>query len=142
MNTTTMVKTYFNRPSHPCNYEINDQPSETVPDQTMSIKTILDRYSRGLPIGGQKESYFQEDDEFNDLPDPRRLDLAERQEFAQQAADELSALKKEINSKKYPKKTRPVGDETHRESEANDSLSDKRADGTEAQKKGIENAEH
>jgi len=126
---TTLVKTRYNREQHPCNYEVNFEPSQTVPDQTMSIRTILDRYSRGLPIGGQMESLWQEDDEYNDMPDPRTLDLSERQELAQQAAEELAAIKKTINSKKYPKKTSGVqGDEIPA------TLPEKGAEGTEAQK--------
>jgi len=133
MNTSTIVKTYFNRELHPCNYEVNELPSETIPDQTMSIRTILDRYARGLPIGGQLTAEYQEDDEYNDLPDPRTLDLSERQELAIKAAEELAEIKQQINSKKYPKKTRPVGDETHKGSAATDTPSGKTADGTEAQ---------
>lgn len=130
-----LVKTYFNREEHPCNYETNDLPSETVPDQTMSIRTILDRYARGLPVGGQLTPEWQEDDEYNDLPDPRTLDLAERQELKEQFTSELSELKKQ-----YPKKTRPVGDETHKGNEVTDTPSGKTADGTEAQKQSLEKA--
>ena len=41
----------------------------------MSIRTLLDRYARGLPIGGLKEAIWQDDDEYNDLPDPVLLTL-------------------------------------------------------------------
>lgn len=95
-----MIKTYLNRDKHSRNYEINEFPSETIPDQSMSIRTILERYSRGMPIGGAKEPLFQDDDEYNDLPDPRKLDLAERQEMAEMAKTELQSIKS-----KYPKKT-------------------------------------
>lgn len=104
-----IIKTYFNREEHPCNYETNDLPSETVPDQTMSIRTILDRYSRGLPTSGMLNGTYQEDDEYNDMPDPKTLDLSERQELAFQAKQELEEIKQKINSKKYPKKTQGPG---------------------------------
>lgn len=130
-----LVKTYFNRELHPCNYETNNQPSETIPDQTMSIRTILDRYARGLPTTGQLNGTYQEGDEFDDMPDPRILDLSERQEYKEIFKDELEGIKKKIL-----KKTRPVGDETHKGNEVTDSLSDKRADGTEAHKKSHEMA--
>lgn len=71
--------------------EINDQPSLTVPDQTMSLRTIVERYTRGLPIDGAKVPIY---DEENDLPDFRTLDLAERQEYAEQYAEELKHLAK------------------------------------------------
>lgn len=53
-------------------------PSMTIPDQTMSLKTILERYARGLPIGGRTDEYYDEDDT---MPDYRTLDLAEIQEL-------------------------------------------------------------
>lgn len=73
-------------------------PSLTVPDQTMSIRTILERYSRGLPIGGRLDEYYDEEDV---LPDPRTLDLAERQEMAEsfkQEIQEIKSRKKVINN--------------------------------------------
>jgi len=79
------------------NYEINEQPSMTVPDQTMSVRTILERYTRGLPVNGWTPMYDEEDD----LPDPRTLDLAERQELAEQFKQEIQnveARKKVIHN--------------------------------------------
>ena len=48
-------------------------PSMTIPDQTMSLRQILDRYARGLPIAGVKVPQF--DDGEIEMPDPRTLDL-------------------------------------------------------------------
>ena len=75
-------------------YKTFSLPSLTVPDQTMSVRTILERYSRGLPVGGRLDIIY---DEENDLPDPRTLDLSERQELADK-------YKKEINEIKSSKK--------------------------------------
>ncbi len=95
----TLVKTYFNREEHPCNYEHNDLPSLTVPDQTMSIRTLLERYARGLPLDGlMNNAEYQEGEEYDDMPDPRTLDLSERQEFAEQVRQELAELKSKANS--------------------------------------------
>jgi len=84
------VKNSLNAHEFPKNYEINDEPSMTVPDQTMSIRTILERYSRGLPVGGRLDEYYDEED---DLPDPRTLDLAERQELAELYTKEINEVK-------------------------------------------------
>ncbi len=89
-----LVRTYFNREEHKCNYEINNEPSETVPDQTMSIRTLLDRFAKGLPISGMLEEQWQEGEEFDDMPDINRLDLSERQELAQEFRNELDNIKK------------------------------------------------
>lgn len=73
--------------------EINTQVSQTIPDQAMSIKEILERYARGLPIEQFKPNYDDDgvtEDDY--LPDPRTLDLAERQEFAEQYRQEIYEL--------------------------------------------------
>lgn len=74
------VRTYFNHADLGVKGERFTLPSCTVPDQTLSIQEIMRRYAKGLPIGGQKVELFDEED---DLPDPRTLDLAERQEYAE-----------------------------------------------------------
>lgn len=79
--------------------EVNEEPSLTIPDQCMTIPEILERYARGLPIGGQTEGYFEEDPEF---PDYRTLDLEERALLAikyQTEIARLSNLKTEEDSK-------------------------------------------
>ena len=71
-------------------YKSFTQPSMTVPDQTMSIRTILERYTRGLPVGGRLDDYYDEEDI---LPDPMTLDLAERQELAENYKQEINEIK-------------------------------------------------
>jgi hypothetical protein len=95
-----MIKTYLNREFHNRNYEVNNEPSETIPDQSMSIRTILERYSRGLPISGERTPIWQQGDDYNDLPDPKTLDLSERQEYAELYQQELKDLKKSWKSEK------------------------------------------
>jgi hypothetical protein len=70
----------------------------------MSIRTLLDRYSRGLPISGERTPIWQQGDDFNDMPDPRSLDLAERQEYAEIYARELKELKELQKNWKSEKK--------------------------------------
>ena len=84
------VKNMLNANTFEKKYKLFTQPSMTVPDQSMSIKTILERYARGLPVGGRLDEYY---DEENDLPDPRTLDLAERQELAEQYKNEINEIK-------------------------------------------------
>jgi len=85
-----VVKNSLNANVFPKKHKIFTQPSMTVPDQTMSIRTILERYSRGLPIGGRLDEYYDEED---DLPDFRTLDLAERQELAENYENEINEIK-------------------------------------------------
>ena len=89
------IKTSMNAKTFEKNYEKNYGPSLTIPDQTMSIRQILERHSRGLPISGWKEPIW--DGEENDLPDIRTLDLAERQELAYLYQQELNNYNKSTN---------------------------------------------
>ncbi len=70
--------------------EVNTLPSMTIPDQTMSIRTIVDRYTRGLPVTGFTPVYDGED---HYIPDIKTLDLVERQEMADKIREEVESLK-------------------------------------------------
>lgn len=75
--------------------EVNNEPSMTVPDQAMSIQEMLERFARGLPVGGARAAFY---DEENDLPDLRTLDLEERAQLAMSYQDELRELRKGVQS--------------------------------------------
>jgi len=70
--------------------EVNNLPSMTIPDQTMSVRTIVDRYTRGLPVTGFTPIYDGED--FY-MPDPRTLDLVDRAELAEKTKQEVESIK-------------------------------------------------
>ena len=91
------LKKYIMRVKNSLNYdytleqdEVNTLPSMTIPDQTMSIRTIVDRYTRGLPVTGFTPIY---DGEEYFMPDPKTLDLVDRQEMAEQIKQEVESLK-------------------------------------------------
>lgn len=91
------IKTYFN--SVPYSGKVFTQPSLTVPDQTLSIREILDRYARGLPLEVRTPIWDDNADENDVMPDPRTLDLAERQQMAIDASNELEHLKLKMKEK-------------------------------------------
>lgn len=97
------VKHYFNRHLFPYHGKEFTIPSETIPDQSMSIREILDRYARGLPLEARTPIWDDNADENDVVPDPRTMDLSERQEFAQQAKQELEEIKSKIAEKKLKK---------------------------------------
>jgi len=96
------VKNLLNAHEFPYLGQVFTLPSETVPDQTLSMREILHRYSRGLPLD-VKTPIWDDSDEENFMPDPRRLDLAERQEFAEYAKAELDEVKAKIAEKRKKK---------------------------------------
>lgn len=98
------IRNAMNAHLFPLKKQIITQPSMTIPDESMSIREILDRFSRGLPVGGSRTPIY--DDE-NDMPDIRTLDLAERQELAQHYSEELKSLtnpKKPVKKAEKPQK--------------------------------------
>lgn len=72
----------------------------TVPNDAMSIREILDRHARGLPLGGSRVPIYEPD---SDLPDPRTLDLAERQELSIRYTEELAEIKEREKKLKIAK---------------------------------------
>lgn len=90
-------KTQFNGP-HPPMGEINRLPSATVPDQTMSIKEILDRHSRGLPISAGKVPIFDDSEEY--FPDPSKMDLADREAYADLLREQYDEIQENLRATK------------------------------------------
>lgn len=81
--------------------------SLTVPDQTMSIRTILQRYARGLPIAGttHEPEYLGEDMLGIDL---RTLDISERAEVIGNAKRELQEIQDKIEKEKAEKAEKAI----------------------------------
>lgn len=105
------VRTIFNAQELRDTGEVNTSPSMTVPDQTMSVREIMDRYARGLPVGGSRLPQYDEED---DMPDIKTLDLVERQELAYQYGQEIDMLrkpKKRASGKKAEKPNEDADDE-------------------------------
>lgn len=84
-----MIQTIYRR--NPTLGERFFNPSKTIPDQTMSLKTILTKYSKGMPINAPDngQTYTGEKLAVNFA----KLDLTEQEEIVLEAAAELSELK-------------------------------------------------
>lgn len=112
------IKNILNYQEFDKNYENNLQPSQTVPDQTMPIRELLRRYASGLPLGGSKEPIYEGED--GDGIDPRRLDLAERQELEIAARQELAEIEERLKSKKVEKSKSKLTEEQIQDIESQD----------------------
>lgn len=75
------IRTHWNRLhlSSPHYAEAGGGKSKTVPDQSLSIRELIERSQRGYPIDAQYTTFYNGEDE--DLPDLRRLDLTDLQEL-------------------------------------------------------------
>lgn len=89
-----MIQTYFCRPVR--KHKMFTQPSLTQPDQTLSIREILTRFTRGIPMEGKVPMFS---DEYT--VDPRKLDLTEIQaeldEIKQRANETMSERKRKLD---------------------------------------------
>lgn len=102
------VRTQFNSHEFPKNHEINNSPTMTIPDQTMSMRELVQRYTRGLPLDQKTPVYVTDEENIDDLDmvDFKRLDLSERQEIREKYANELEEIQnrqKQQKPKKQPK---------------------------------------
>lgn len=66
---------------HPDEGEVNLEPSETVPDQALTVQEIMDKYARGLQFDLRSKVPIYEGDD--DIPDFKNMDLSEIQTFAE-----------------------------------------------------------
>jgi len=94
-------KTQWNAKDFPTKGEVNTQPSLTIPDQTLSIKQIMDRFSKGLPLDGHREAIYNGEDD--DMPDLAHMDLADREQAIKEAQYEAETLADKIKEDKKQK---------------------------------------
>ena len=102
-----IIKNLLNANTFEKKYKAFTQPTRTIPDQSLSIREILERYSRGLPLDVKEPIWDDNADDFDYIPDPRRLDLADREEFAANAKAELDVFKKKLSEKSINKLAEP-----------------------------------
>jgi len=87
------VKNIFSSELFEKQYEQNDEPSLTIPDQTLSIKQILERYASGQSLEG-KTPYYDESESEEYYSDPRFMDLADREELSEIYKEQISEIKR------------------------------------------------
>jgi len=86
------IHTQFKRPF--TRYRAFTMPSLTVPDQTMSLKVMVTKYVKGLPIAAPDLKGTYTDDET--ATDFDKLDLAEQEELILSVSEELTKTKATI----------------------------------------------
>lgn len=82
--------------------EINNLPSKTIPDQTLSIPELIKRYAQGLPLNAPAIGHYDENPE-EDLLNGRNwntLDISEKANFIKAAKEEYVEINNRVNKKK------------------------------------------
>lgn len=100
------VRNWLNYQDELIIHEVNTLPSLTIPDQTLSVKDILDRHTRGLPFTNASTPVYNLDDEGNELMpvDWQRLDISERVERLEQAKAYTERLRKQMDDESKKQK--------------------------------------
>lgn len=99
-----IIKNALNAHEFETKGQINNEPSQTIPDQSMSLRELLIRYAKGLPLEGAKTPIWEGEEGFD--RDPETLDLAEREELAEKAREELKEINERIKQKVAEKKAK------------------------------------
>ena len=104
----TKFKNHFNASDFQNDNETSDKPSMTIPDQTLSIPEIMERFARGLPLGGANVELWEGEDDELDGVDLKTLDLSERYDLVKRRKEELEKLqekyRKTIEEKQHQKR--------------------------------------
>lgn len=64
--------------------EVNNMPSMTVPDQALSVREIIDRFTRGLAPQIAFEKVYSEEN-----PDIRGLDIVQLEDLRKEASETI-----------------------------------------------------
>lgn len=72
----------------------SNKPSMTVPDMSMSVREIFQRFASGQPLTKNPMLNFTGDDY---TPDIRGLDLVEVQQLYEQSQNDQETFKKQLN---------------------------------------------
>lgn len=80
--------------------EINDQPSETIPNQAMTVKELIERNARGLPLQGAKVPMYE--DNGGDFADLEHMELTDRMDYIRNVKERAENALQELRTPKAP----------------------------------------
>lgn len=75
--------------------EINTKPSMTQPNQAMSIREIINRTEKGLPVTGVRVPMYNETED-GVMPDLRNMDISEIYELKNRIRETEKQLRKQL----------------------------------------------
>jgi threonyl-tRNA synthetase len=81
--------------------EVFTQPSKAVPDQTISLKTLVTKYVKGMPISAPINEGIYTDD--NVAQDFTKLDLADQEQITEELFEEFRNIKSRTNEQQKQK---------------------------------------
>lgn len=97
--------------------ESNFPPSETQPNDAMSVRKILEKFSRGLPVGTGDIGYY-DDPEDIDMSDFDDMDPFEKQMYIREHRERLEQMEQRLkDEQKDPEAQLPVNSSAPQEQE-------------------------
>lgn len=69
-------------------------PSVVVPDQTMDVRTLMERHARGMPLDVKVRNPQWYNGEF---PDIQKMDISEIAAMKRKVAEDVQSMKHELN---------------------------------------------
>ena len=114
-----VIKTQFSGKQYQSSgYKKKMGKSMTLPDQNLSIGELLERHSRGVPLGA-----VDKQGEYFDTEVPRFSDLTEMLEYKKDLEEKRKELTKQINAEIASNKPqKPVVEDTEAEKKASEEL--------------------
>lgn len=88
---STLFNTWVNFREEERTEEINNLPSETQPDEVLTVREMLERHVRGLPVSGSEQGVYLPE-EVGFIPDYRTLDLTEIEEYRNSYGEAIERL--------------------------------------------------
>lgn len=86
-------------------YEKNSGISETVPDDTLSIPQILERFVKGQPVyASNRTPYYDSENDFAEVPDLAKMDLTEQADYFEAHRNNLAKLRKQFSHEEEQKR--------------------------------------
>jgi len=79
-------------------------PSQTVPDMTLSLQELVQRYTRGQSVATFTPVYYGEDEEFADVS---RMDPLERLEYARYIREKIAETRTSLAEQQRGEARRP-----------------------------------
>lgn len=79
-------------------------PSMTIPDQTMSMRTIVDRFASGMPSNIGRAVIYEDQNDPTSGINPKTLDLADIEEMARRNKQTIEDLTKQVEDEREKRK--------------------------------------
>lgn len=93
-----------------------DPLSKTIPDQALTLRQLLDRYAKGMPLVGNPATPVYDGPDV-DLPDWKTLDLAEREDLIKNNQAEIDSIQRKLSEQEAKKAAKKALDEERRTQE-------------------------